>query len=133
MPDLSHEERVRLARLIIDLLDSWGVRAADQVTLLALPPGTRPRAMRRYREDTPFPDEPPVWERVEHFVGIADALRTSYPRNTQMGAFWMNQNNHRFGDRTPLASMVEDGLDGVIAVRAHLDCAFDWGQGGSES
>ena len=28
--------------------------------------------------------------------------------------------------RTPLATMLEDGLQGIIAVRKHLDCAYDW-------
>jgi hypothetical protein len=75
-----------------------------------------------------------------------------------MGEIWMNQMNHRFGNRsrrcsrssfptrfylahpwartscihavvdhrTPLAVMLEDGLAGVIAVRVHLDCSYDW-------
>jgi hypothetical protein len=38
----------------------------------------------------------------------------------------MNKINHRFDNRTPLAAMLEDGLGGIIAVRTHLDCAYDW-------
>ncbi|HLO27512.1 MAG TPA: antitoxin Xre/MbcA/ParS toxin-binding domain-containing protein, partial [Anaerolineales bacterium] len=63
-------------------------------------------------------------ERIEHLVGIADALRTSYPRNAYMASIWMNRINHRFDNRTPLAAMLEDGLNGIIAVRTHLDCAY---------
>jgi hypothetical protein len=36
------------------------------------------------------------------------------------------RNNHRFDNRTPLVAMLEDGLDGIMAVRMHLDCAYDW-------
>lgn len=132
MQALSYEDRCDLARRIVALLDDWGVRAADQVRLLGLPPDTRPRAMKRYREATPLPADARIMERVEHLAGIADALRTANPRNAKAGAFWMNRANHRFDNRTPLATMIEDGLDGVIAVRAHLDCAFDWDLSGSQ-
>lgn len=132
MYKLNLEDRVTLTRAIVSLLDSWGVTAADQVGLLALPEGTRPGAIRQFRQSTPFPESARVMERIEHLVGIADALRTSYPHNAHMGSIWMNKVNHRFDDRTPLAAMIEDGLSGIIAVRTHLDCAYDWHISGSE-
>lgn len=133
MNENSPEYRLELSRLICALLESWSVPPGDQVRLLALPSETKPRAMRRYREDTPLPDHPDVSERVEHLVGIADALRTSYPRNIHMSNTWMNTRNQRFGNRTPLAAMLEDGLDGIVAVRMHLDCAWDWDRSGSRT
>jgi len=30
-----------------------------------------------------------------------------------------------------LVTMVEDGLRGLLAVRAHVDCAWDWHESGS--
>lgn len=133
MSNPSYDDRVQIARLIVTLLDDWGVRPADQVALLALPGDTPPRSMRRYRDNTPLPEDPAVTERVEHLVGIADALRTTFPRNANMGLIWLHRRNARFNDRTPLATMLEDGLLGVIAVRAHLDCAWDWDQSGSKA
>ena len=132
MPTSSDDDRVQIARLIVTLLDDWGVRPVDQVTLLALPGDTAPRNMRRYRDNTPLPENPEVTERVEHLVGIADALRTTFPRNANMGSIWLHRRNQRFNDRTPLATMLEDGWLGVIAERAHLDCAWDWDQSGSK-
>ena len=127
------EDRVTVTRAIISMLDSWGVSAANQVALLALPKGTRPGAIRQFRQSTPFPEDAGVMERIEHLVGIADALRTSYPRNAYMSSIWMNRINHRFDNRTPLAAMLEDGLNGIMAVRTHLDCAYDWHISGSAS
>jgi hypothetical protein len=127
------EERVMVTRAIINILDSWGVSAAHQVALLALPKGTRPGAIRQFRQSTPFPEDAGLMERIEHLVGIADALRTSYPHNAHMGSIWMNKVNHRFDNRTPLAAMLEDGLNGIMAVRMHLDCAYDWHISGSAS
>ena len=129
----SYEDRVQTARLIVALLDDWSVRPADQVVLLGLPADTPPRSLRRYRDDTPLPDDPGVMERVEHLVGIADALRTTFPRNAQMGTIWLHRRNNRFNDRTPLLAMIEDGIAGLVMVRAHLDCAWDWDQSGSKA
>ncbi|HSD98026.1 MAG TPA: hypothetical protein VLB06_12890 [Sulfuricaulis sp.] len=126
MEKMNLEDRVTVTRAIISMLDNWGVSAANQITLLALPSGTRPGAIRQFRQSTPFPEVAGLMERIEHLVGIADALRTSYPRNAYMGSIWMNRINHRFDNRTPLVAMLEDGLDGIIAVRTHLDCAYDW-------
>lgn len=133
MPKMNLEDRIALTRAVVGLLDSWGANAAQQVALLALPHETRPGAIRQFRQGTPFPENAQVMERIEHLIGIADALRTSYPHSAHMGNIWMNRTNHRFDDRTPLAAMLEDGLAGIIAVRTHLDCAYDWNISGSDN
>ena len=75
MVELTDEDRVTLARMVTSMLDEWGIKASDQVSLLALPDGTPTRMLRRYHEDTPLPDDPDVMKRVEHLMGIAEALR----------------------------------------------------------
>lgn len=119
-------DRVEFTRSVMHILDDWGLSASEQIGLLALPAGTRTRALRRYREDTPFPDSDAVMERIDHIVGIYDALRTSYPHNPQMGTYYMQKPHRRFDGRAPLQAMLEDGLDGLVAVRCHFDCAYDW-------
>lgn len=132
MHDLNHEDRVQLARLVVALLDSWEVSAEHQIALLGLPSETPTLTLRGYYENTPLPDLPGINERVDHLIGIADALRTSYPHNAHMGAIWMNRRNNRFDNRTPLAVLLEDGLQGFFAIRTHLDCAYDWDLSGSK-
>ena len=80
MSALTSEDRTQLGRMVVNLLDDWGVEASDQVNILALPDGTPGRKMQRYHEDTPLPDDPEVMKHVEHLMGIADALRTTFPR-----------------------------------------------------
>ena len=126
MTTLTLEERLVLTHTIMELLDSWDMDAADQVYVLGLPEGTRTRTLRRYKEDTPLPDDPVVMERAEHLLGIAEALRTSYPRNSRMGAHWMKQPHRRFQNRSPLATITSGGRNGLIAVRAQLDCTYSW-------
>ena len=126
MSALTPEDRTELARMVVNLLDDWGVEAADQVNLLALPEGTRTRMLRRYQENTPLPDDPAIMKRVEHLMGIAEALRTTFPRNASIGLLWLKQPCKRLRRRRPMDIMVEDGLSGLITVRTHLDCSFAW-------
>ena len=132
MHNLTYDDRAQLARPIVTLLDSWEVSAENQITLLGLPPETSTLVLRRYYENAPLPGEPALNERVDHLLGIADALRTSYPHNAHMGAIWMNRRNNRFDNRTPLAVLLEDGPRGFFAIRTHLDCAYDWDISGSK-
>ncbi|MGD2137139.1 MAG: DUF2384 domain-containing protein [Gammaproteobacteria bacterium] len=126
MSALTDEDRAELGRMVVNMLNDWGIRASDQVSMLALPAGTPTRMLRRYQDDTPLPDDPDVMKRVEHLLGIADALRTTFPRNAKIGLHWLNQPCRRLRRRRPLDIMVEDGLSGLITVRTHLDCSFAW-------
>ena len=126
MSILDNEDRTRLGRMAVNLLDDWGINASDQISILALPDSTRTRMLRRYHEDTPLPDDPDVMKRVEHLMGIAEALRTTFPRNAQIGLLWLKQPCRRLRRRRPMDIMLEDGLSGLITVRSHLDCSFAW-------
>lgn len=126
MSSLSPEERAELGRMVVNVLDEWGIKAADQVNMLALPEGTPTRMLRRYLEDTPLPDDPAVMKHVEHLLGIADALRTTFPRNEKIAVLWLKQPCKRLRKRRPMDIMVEGGLSGLITVRTHLDCSFAW-------
>jgi hypothetical protein len=126
MSALTSEDRNHLGRMVVNMLDEWGIRASDQVNILALPHGTPTRMLRRYHDDTPLPDDPAVMQRVEHLLGIADALRTTFPRNSNIGLLWLKQPCRRLRRRRPMDIMIEDGLSGLITVRTHLDCSFAW-------
>lgn len=122
----SNEDKARLASTLIAILDDWGVSNADKIILLALPAGTKPRAIQRYQQGTPLPDDSNVQERAGHLLGIADALRLAYPRNARGGELWLNRPCRHFNGRIPMAMMTEEGLTGITAVRMHIDCSYDW-------
>ena len=126
MTTLTAEERIELGRLVINLLDNWDVKGSDQVTILALPEGMPARKLQKYQDGTPLPDDPVVLKRAEHLLGIADALRTTFPRNANIGLLWLKQPCRRLRRRRPIEIIVEDGLNGLITVRSHLDCSFGW-------
>ena len=129
--ELGEAERVALSRTIVELLNQWGVDGADQVTLLGLPSDTKPRVLRRYYENTALPNSPDINERIDHLLGIADALRTSNPCSASAGSIWLHSVNYRFANPTPLDALIHAALGGLLAVRPHLDCAYDWNLSGS--
>jgi uncharacterized protein (DUF2384 family) len=126
MNNLTEQDRLDLGRMVIDILEEWGISTTDQVLMLALPEEESGQSLRRFQDDTPLPDDPDVMKRVEHLLGIADALRTTFPRNQQIGLLWLQQPCKRLRRRRPVDIMLEDGLSGLITVRTHLDCSFAW-------
>ena len=126
MASMTHEDKGMLAGMIIQLLDAWEIDSARQIIFLSLPEKTPLRAIRKYRKNTPFPEIDELNEKVKHIIGIADALRTTYPRNSQMGSQWMNKPHRRLNGQTPVRVMFEQGVKGFVAVRSQLDCAFAW-------
>ena len=123
--NMTYEDKAKLAGIVIGILDTWEVGTAQQISLLSLPDKTPLRAIRKYRKaETPFPENDILLEKIEHLIGIIDALRTTFPRNDHIRAQWMNKPHKRFSGRSPLQIMMNDGVKGFITVRAQLDCAF---------
>jgi len=122
---MSKEELQELTRGILSMLDDWDINARDQLTLLGMADAPV-RELSKLRDSRPLPDEPDVMARIEHLISIADALRTTYPHSRRMGKLWMHKPNRKFRQRSPVATMVEDGIVGLISVRSYLDCSFSW-------
>ncbi|MCV6638741.1 DUF2384 domain-containing protein [Candidatus Albibeggiatoa sp. nov. NOAA] len=120
------QQRATLSRIVMRILDEWNIGDDDKIKVLNLPDGTKPRILNRYRNSTAFPDTPEVNERVEQLVAISEALRTTYPHNYRMSMHWLNTPHRRFNQQTPLNMILDNGLNGMIAVRADLDCAYAW-------
>jgi hypothetical protein len=126
MLGLSEERQVLMTQKVMHSLVEWGLSATEQVSVLDLPDDMRTRKLRAFHQSTPFPENEDVEYRVVRLLGIIDALRTSYPKNEQMGSRWMKTPHRRFQNKTPLEKMLEDGRNGVTAVLAELDCTYAW-------
>jgi len=124
MLNIKTDERTVLTATIMSEFDAWGLTADDVIRLLQLPDGTPKRAMRQYRENTSFPTVAAVDDRLEHIIGIINALRTSYPHNRNMCSFWMKQVNKRFDNQSPVSFLKSKDLLALIAIRKHLDCSY---------
>lgn len=122
----SPKNQVEITRQIMRILDEWELSGKDIIKLLGLPSKIRLRNLDRFRDGEAFPASQTTCERIEHIAGIADALRTSFPRNAHMGILWMHTPHRRFQNLPPLTLLSEQGLEGLRMVRSELDCAFSW-------
>lgn len=120
------DERTALAGMTISLLDHWGVGDREKITLLGLPAETEPNSLQDFHHGKVLPGGEEVMNRVEHILGISQALSLANPLNERAAVMWLHRRNHRLNGRTPLATMIDDGLDGIIRVRIQLDCSYGW-------
>ncbi len=128
--NFSHQDQVKITQAIMQLLDGWELSGEDIISMLGLT-DTRVRHLERYRHETPLPDTRDVMLRVEHLAGIADALRTTYPRNSGMALMWLRRPHRRFRSRPPIQIMLEGGVNGLVRVRSELDCCYAWDRTGT--
>jgi len=123
----SEADKKALTKGVMQYLDSWRLSANEIMGLLGLAGSVRSRVLAQFRGGVKaFPETSTVWERVDHIVGISDALRTTYPFSETMGLVWLRKPHRRFNQRTPLQVMLEEDLAGLLKVRIDVDCAYGW-------
>ena len=122
---MTDKEYASLSEYVVKLLSSWNISPESQIKILDLPDDTRTRTLQKYKQGYPLPRSKQILIRIEHLLAIDEALRTSYPLNSNMGKIWMNKPHRRFQKRTPHAVLSEGRLNNLISIRADLDCTFD--------
>lgn len=122
-----------ISRVVMNLLDDWALGTEEMQEILCLPQNFRARSFHKLREGRiSLPDDSDVLRRAQYLIRIADALRTTFPRNPEMAGRWIRQGHRRFGKRTPLEMILGQGEPGLIAVLSELDCTFSWDLTGSQ-
>ena len=116
----STEERGRLAGMVTRLFEHWQLPEAQQLQLLGLHPTSR-GTLREYRLGKPLPTTRDVLDRVGNLLAMHQSLRLLFPENRDVVAYWISAVNRDFGDRSPLAVMLHDGIRGLLNVRGYLD------------
>ena len=116
----ARESRERLARMLMELLDHWGMPGADQATLLGLSAHSR-STLARYRRGEPLADNADLLARAGHLLGIHKALRILFPHDRDLAYGWVGTPNRRFGGVAPVEIMKRHGYEGILAVRRYLD------------
>ncbi len=125
--DIDEQRRADLARVIMQILDEWGVSPEQRVELLGLPDNTSAETLLLYRQGMPIPDTAGVMRRISHVLTIRNALRTTHPHNAAMADFWITTPHLYFNDESPLAVMLARGEDGMRQIVEHLNGTGEWG------
>lgn len=112
---------------VLNHLEEWKVNDHEIINLLGLEGKIKTRQLASMRKgDRTLPSDDQVMLRVEHIIGIADALRTSFPFSREMRSMWLYKAHRRFQRKPPLAVMLAEGLDGLLKVRIEVDCAYGY-------
>ena len=126
MNDYTEEEFMYITKTVMKVLDSWNLSTEQTVQILGLSKQTRKRELDKYRTLKAFPNNNSITLRLSHIMGISDALRTTFPRNINMGEKWLKTKHRRFENLTPLEVIINEGVNGLSKVRSELDCTFAW-------
>ncbi len=122
-----------ITQAVMGLMDNWGLKTDEMQEMLGMPANVRARSFHKFREGhAALPDDPHVLRRANYLLRISESLRTSFPRNPEMGGRWIRQPHRRFGRRSPLSLILNSGESGYIAVLSELDCTFSWDLTGSK-
>lgn len=120
------ELQLRTEQALSQLAD-WQLSAEDVVNLLGLPEEIKARHLPSYlKGERKLPASDELQARLEHIGGISEALTTTFPFSAQMRLMWLRRPHRRFQQRTPLAVMLEEGIDGLQKVRMDVDCAYSY-------
>jgi hypothetical protein len=98
---------------------AWQLGVADERGLLGWPPAS---TFHKYKSGDAGPLSLDTLTRISLVLGIYKSLHVLYPEPAFADA-WMRMPNANplFGGRTPLAFVVDAGLDGLFQLRRLLD------------
>ena len=118
------QNQVDLVRTVIQILSDWDVTGDQQVILIGLPKGPRPRELTRFRMGMPFSDENDFLQRAHYILSIKNAVDSIHPFNATAANYWVTTGNMFFAQKTPLDIMLAEGLSGMKRVLDHLDGVY---------
>jgi len=124
--DYSTEELKFLTQGVMTYLDSWALSTEEIITILGLQELIKTRQLQGFRTGARvFPESSEILIRVDHIIGIADGLRTTYPLSDQMRQIWLTKPHRRFQRNTPLSVMLNDASpNGLLKIRMEVDCNY---------
>ncbi len=126
--DYSKQEMLSLTAGVMGYLDGWKLSAEQMMVILGIEDSAKKRHLQSFRlGDKPFPETEHLMTRLDHIIGIADALRTTFPFSDKMRLMWLRKPHRRFKKNTPLAIIMgDDSPNGLLKVRMEVDCAYGY-------
>ncbi len=126
--EYSKDEMMQLTKGVMAYLDGWQLSTEQMLVVLGLDKIVKSRHIQGFRMgDREFPESSELLIRIDHIIGIADALRTTFPFSDKMRLMWLRKPHRRFRKNTPLAViMADDSPNGLLKVRMEVDCAYGY-------
>ncbi len=126
--DYSKQDMLDLTQGVMTYLDGWKLSSEQALAVLGITEKAKTRHIKSYRMgEKPFPETDDLLIRIDHIVGIADALRTTFPFSDAMRFTWLRKAHRRFQKNTPLAVIMgDDSPNGLMKVRMEVDCSYGY-------
>ena len=126
--EYSKDEMMQLTKGVMAYLDGWQLSTEQMLVVLGLDKIVKGRHVQGFRMgEREFPESSELLIRIDHIIGIADALRTTFPFSDKMRLMWLRKPHRRFRKNTPLAViMADDSPNGLLKVRMEVDCAYGY-------
>lgn len=126
--DYSKEDMLSLTQGVMAYIDGWKLSSEQALALLGLSKASKTRHLNSFRMgDRAFPETDDLLIRIDHIIGIADALRTTFPFSDKMRLLWLRKPHRRFQKNTPLAIIMSDDTpNGLMKVRMEVDCNYGY-------
>jgi len=124
--DYSKEDMQSLTQGIMSILDNWNISVDQALAVLGLTNEGKKRHIQGYRMgERAFPETDDLLARIDHIIGISDALRTTFPFSDKMRLLWLRKPHRRFQKNTPLNVILTDNTpNGLLKVRMEVDCSY---------
>ncbi len=117
---IDKEHRVKLTKIIMNLLDEWGLSTAQQLRLLGLRETSRNMLIRYRNNQSVMPYEQDKLDRMGIMLAIYKNLYDLYPENENIRKLWIHKKNKNFDGQKPIAVMLS-GIFGMADVMRYLD------------
>lgn len=119
---MSERNRTLLAKGMMGAFDVLELSPRERCLVLGLDEDNR-TSLARYAAGKPLAANRDQLDRAGHLAGIYKSLAILFAHNPEAIPSWMHSHNRAFEGRTPLEVIRDDGLVGLIFVRAYLDHA----------
>ena len=104
-------------RVFFNIMNEWGVKNQDQITLLGKPGSTTFYNWKKGQASSLSVD---TMERISYIMGIYKALGILFPTREQADA-WIKKPNSHFNNESALAYMLKGSMMHLNDMRRYLD------------
>ena len=118
MRNQSALDRRRLTKMVLKLLDLWGLASAEKAAVLGFAPSNL-GALARLQSGAPMNGRRQL-DRAVHLLRIHESLRMLFPQNRDLAYRWMTTKNRAFGGKSPIRAVVETRGQALLEIRAYL-------------
>lgn len=117
---VSNTQRIKLAKMLLQLFKHWEIDTTTQLVLLGLSPTSRAMLSHYRSGKTPLPFTQDILDRAGWLLIIHQALRSLYPDNPELCYNWIKFPNAALQNQVPLDFMKTKGLIGIAKIARFL-------------